>query len=309
MVSTRSFTRPLSHGECYLAGPTGQNCARMRQTRPVSYLIAPLALQDKLRTITVLDARWRLGGPPARSDFDAGHVPGAAFLDLETDVCGAPGIGGRHPLPDPGELQRALRAAGVRADRPVVVYDDGDGVPAARVWWTLRWAGHRDVRVLDGGYAAWIAAGLGEIESGPGGTAPGDFTVDPGHAAVVDADEAAAAARTGVLIDARQAPRYRGETEPIDPVAGHVPGARNVPHADLVEADGRLRAADVLRDRFAAAGAKDGTAVAAYCGSGVTAAHAVLALAEAGIEDAALYVGSWSNWITDPSRTIATGEE
>jgi thiosulfate/3-mercaptopyruvate sulfurtransferase len=279
----------------------------------VSHLIAAPDLRDRLPEITVLDVRWRLGGPPGRIDYDAGHVPGAAFLDLDDDLCGPPGAAGRHPLPDPSRLQAALRGAGVRAGRAVVVYDYGDGLAAARAWWTLRWAGHRDVRVLDGGYPAWLAA-HGPVEvggDGPVGVSgeaarEGDFTVSPGGMPVLDADQAG---RTAVLLDARQGPRFRGETEPIDAIAGHIPGARSVPYADLVEPDGRLRTADALRDRFAAAGAKEGTAVAAYCGSGVTAAHTVLALAEAGIDGAGLYVGSWSNWITDPDRPIATGDD
>jgi thiosulfate/3-mercaptopyruvate sulfurtransferase len=276
----------------------------MRQTRPVSHLITAPDLRDRLPEITVLDVRWRLGGPPGRIDYDAGHVPGAAFLDLDDDLCGPPGAAGRHPLPDPARLQVALRGAGVRAGRTVVVYDYGDGLAAARAWWTLRWAGLRDVRVLDGGYPAWLAVD-GIVEVGGDEAGGGDVTVSPGGMPVLDADQAG---RTAVLLDARQGPRFRGEAEPIDAIAGHIPGARSVPYADLVEPDGRLRTADALRDRFAAAGAKEGTAVGAYCGSGVTAAHTVLALAEAGIDGAGLYVGSWSNWITDPDRPIATGD-
>lgn len=201
-------------------------------------------------------------------------------------------------------MQDSLRRAGVRADRPIVVYDGGDGMAAARLWWTLRWAGHRDVRVLAGGYPAWIAAGH-PIEVDAATPVPGDLIVRPGGMPVVDAVGAAALAGEGVLIDARVAPRYRGEIEPVDPVAGHIPGARNVPYADLVEADGRLRSASALRSRF---DIPPGTPVGAYCGSGVTAAHTVLALAEAGIAEAALYVGSWSHWVTDPDRPIATGD-
>ncbi|NES12874.1 MULTISPECIES: sulfurtransferase [Micromonospora] len=262
---------------------------------------------DRADPPTLLDVRWRLVGPPGRDDYAAGHLPGAVFVDLDTELCGRPGAAGRHPLPDPGALQAALRAAGVRAGHPVVVYDGGDGMSAARAWWTLRWAGHRPVRVLHGGYPAWCAAGLPVSTEAPD-PVPGDVTVAPGALPVLDAADAArlAAADAGVLLDVRAAPRYRGETEPIDPVAGHLPGAVNLPAPEYV-ADGRFPAAEALRERFAAAGVAEGAPVGAYCGSGVTAAQAVLALHLAGRPDAALYVGSWSNWVADPDRPVATG--
>jgi thiosulfate/3-mercaptopyruvate sulfurtransferase len=247
--------------------------------------------------MTVLDVRWKLGGPPSLPDYRAGHLPGAVFVDFERAFSGPPGAGGRHPLPDPSVLQAAMRAAGVRGDRPVVVYDYGDGMAAARAWWTLRWAGHPDVRVLDGGYAGWVAAG-GAVTAEEPEIAEGDFVVRPGGMPVLDAEGASALAKRGVLLDARAPQRFRGETEPIDPVAGHIPGARNVPYAELVQPDGRLR------DRLEFPEGEIG----AYCGSGITAAHTILALHQAGREDAALYVGSWSEWITDPNRPIALGE-
>jgi thiosulfate/3-mercaptopyruvate sulfurtransferase len=254
---------------------------------------------------TVLDVRWTLGGPPGRADYAAGHLPGAVFVDLDAELCGPPGAGGRHPLPDPAVLQRALRAAGVRTGHPVVVYDGGPGLAAARAWWTLRWAGHRPVRVLDGGYPAWVAAGQPVSTDVPAPPA-GDLTVRPGALPVLDATAAAdLAAGDGVLIDVRAAPRYRGETEPIDPVAGHIPGAVNLPSTEQVDPDGRFRAADELRSRFALAGVEPGVRVGAYCGSGVTAAQAVLALHLAGRPVAELYVGSWSEWIADPARPVA----
>ncbi|MFD0596351.1 sulfurtransferase [Catellatospora coxensis] len=267
-------------------------------------LITVAELAGRLRSgqpTTVLDVRWRLSGPPGRDDYEVGHLPGAVFVDLDRDLCGPPGAGGRHPLPHPEALEGALRAAGVREGRPVVVYDAGDGMAAARAWWTLRWAGHADVRVLDGGFAAWSAAG-GEVTDKPVEVVRGDVTVLPGGMPVLDAAGAAALAADGVLLDARVAPRFRGETEPIDAVAGHVPGARNLPYGELVNADGTLRAD--LPEVFADLG---DAPVGAYCGSGVTAAHTVLALHAAGRTDAALYVGSWSHWITDPSRPVGRG--
>ncbi|MET8045247.1 sulfurtransferase [Micromonospora sp. NPDC005215] len=263
---------------------------------------------DQADPPTLLDVRWRLVGPPGRDDYRAGHLPGAVFVDLDTALCGPPGAGGRHPLPDPAALQAALRAAGVRANHPVVVYDGGDGLAAARAWWTLRWAGHRPVRLLHGGYPAWVAAGRPVCTDAPAPT-PGDVVVRPGDLPVLDAGQAAelAAADDAVLLDVRAAPRYRGEVEPIDPVAGHVPGAANLPAGEYVGPDGRFLAADALSERFAAAGVTGARAVGAYCGSGVTAAQAVLALHLAGRTDAALYVGSWSNWVADPTRPVAPG--
>ena len=254
----------------------------------------------------VLDVRWQLGGPPGIDTYRRGHVPTAVFTDLDRDLAGPPGPGGRHPLPEPAAFQAAMRAAGVRRGRAVVVYDDGDSTIAARGWWTLRYYGHQDVRVLDGGYRAWVSAGLAVTQAEPG-PAPGDFTARPGHMPALDAAGAQATAQAGRLLDARSAERYRGETEPVDPVAGHIPGAVSAPTIGNVTADGTFAGPAELAARFAALGVtRDGPAVGAYCGSGVTAAHEVLALALAGVP-AALYVGSWSNWVADPDRPIATG--
>ncbi|MGW4484703.1 sulfurtransferase [Amycolatopsis sp. NPDC004368] len=266
------------------------------------------ALPDERRPV-VLDVRWRLAGPPAAESYREGHVPGAVFVDLDTALAAPPGDGGRHPLPDPADLQRELREAGVRATRPVVVYDDADGSVAARAWWLLRWAGHTDVAVLDGGYAAWLAEGRPTTTDVPT-PEPGDFEVRPGGMPVLTADEAAARAREGVLLDARAHARYTGETEPVDPRAGHIPGAVSAPTAEHVGADGRWRTPADLAARFASLGLAAGTPVGAYCGSGVTASSIVLALEVAGHpEPAALYAGSWSHWSRDPERPAATGPE
>ncbi|GLW66697.1 sulfurtransferase [Actinomadura rubrobrunea] len=255
---------------------------------------------------TLLDVRWRLGGPPGRAAYERGHLPGAVFVDLDHDLAAPPGPQGRHPLPSPRDFQDAMRRAGVSADRTVVVYDDADSTAAGRAWWTLRYFGHTRVRVLDGGYHAWVNAGL-PVSTDVPDVRPGDFVARPGGMPLLDADGAAALAKTGVLLDARSAERYRGENEPVDPVAGHIPGAVSAPTTGNVGVDGRFLPPAVLRDRFGKLGATDAVDVGVYCGSGVTAAHEVLALTVAGIP-AALYVGSWSNWISDPTNPVATGE-
>jgi thiosulfate/3-mercaptopyruvate sulfurtransferase len=254
----------------------------------------------------VLDVRWRLGGPPGAESYRAGHIPGAVFADLDRDLAGPPGgPGGRHPLPTADAFQAAMRRAGISADRPVVVYDDADSTAAARAWWTLRYFGHRDVRVLDGGYRAWTAAG-GAVSTAVPEPAPGSFSAVAGGMPVLDADAAAQLARSGILLDARSGERYRGEQEPVDPVAGHIPGAVSAPVTANVAADGTFRPGTELRARFAGLGVPAAGEVGAYCGSGVTAAQEVLALELAGIP-AALYPGSWSGWVTDAARPVATG--
>jgi thiosulfate/3-mercaptopyruvate sulfurtransferase len=250
---------------------------------------------------TLLDVRWELGGPPGWPLYLEGHIPGAAFVDLETALAGPPGEGGRHPLPPVDVFGSAMRAAGVSAARPVVAYDGGSSMAAARAWWLLRYFGHTQVSVLDGGFSGWLAAGHA-IERDVPPIEPGDFVPRPGGMALLDADGAARVARDGVLLDARVGERYRGEAEPVDPVAGHIPGAVSLPVGELH----RLGDAEGLRARFEAAGVRDDVEVGAYCGSGVTAALEVLALERAGYSGA-LYVGSWSDWIRDPSRGVATG--
>jgi len=278
-------------------------------------LLAPGVLAAG-RPPTLLDLRWRLGGPPGSELYQAGHIPGAAFVDLDRDLAGPPGTGGRHPMPLTADFQAAMRRAGVSDERLVVVYDDADSTAAARAWWLLGYFGHPSVRVLDGGFRAWTTAGH-PVESGPSGLpessglseqVPGGFTARPGRLPLLDASGAAALARTGLLLDARAAQRYRGETEPVDRVAGHIPGAVSAPTTENVNPDGTFRPAADLAARFKALGVTAESEVGTYCGSGVTAAHEALALNLVGVP-AALYIGSWSNWITDPSRPIATGGE
>ena len=274
----------------------------------MSALISATDLQHELLDnpkLVVLDVQYTLDGQGPALYAD-GHVPGAPFVDLDSVLAGPAGEGGRHPLPDVATLQAGLQTAGVMTDSVVVVYDQGPSLGAARAWWVLRWAGIEEVLVLDGGLAAWRAAG-GAVDTDPVETEPGDVVVDPDQLVALDAEDAAATARLGVLVDARTPERFRGESEPIDPVAGHIPGAVNVPMADLATDDGRLRPGRELRERFAREGIDEVTVVGTYCGSGITAAHTALALHEAGVE-ADVYVGSWSEWITDSSRPVATGD-
>ena len=255
-------------------------------------VLAAMTALEAPADVTVLDVRWQLGRDDGHEQYLTGHVPGASYVDLGTDLADPVGDGsrGRHPLPDPERFGAAMRRCGVRRGRPVVVYDDVAGTSAARAWWLLTYHGHPDVRVLDRGWSAYVEAG-GAMESGPVDVVPGDFTPDPGHLPVVDADEAARLAAEGRLVDVRAAERYRGEREPVDPVAGHVPGAVNVPFGEA--------------ERFGELAGGTGR-VGVYCGSGVTAAYGVLELMRRG-RDAALYPGSWSEWVADPSRPVATG--
>lgn len=265
-------------------------------------LISPDELAAVLDRVSVLDVRYVMGGPPGREQHLAGHVPGAAYVDLDQDLADPPGAGGRHPLPDPARFEAAMRRAGVRRGRLVVVYDDWQGRAAARAWWLLRHHGHDDVRVLDGGWSAWLQDGH-PVEAGEPDVAPGDFTLSGPGLPVVEADGVLA---VDVLVDARAPERFAGETEPVDPVAGHIPGAVNVATTENLDEHGRFRSPARLRETYARVGADTAASVAAYCGSGVTATHDLLAMEVAGIS-AALYPGSWSGWITDPGRPVERG--
>ncbi len=260
--------------------------------------------------VRVLDVRWRLGAPDGRAAHAAGHVPGAVYVDLDTELA-VPAAehgpeDGRHPLPTREALQAAARSWGLDDGDAVVVLDDWNGLAAARAWWLLRHAGVADVRVLDGALPAWRDGGH-PLEQGDVVPVPGSVTLSWGHQGVLDTDGAAALPARGVLLDARAAERYRGDVEPVDPVGGHVPGARSAPTTANLDADGRFRSPEELRAAFAAVGVTDdGAPVGAYCGSGVTASHTVLALELAGVR-AALYPGSWSQWSNTHGRPVATG--
>lgn len=272
--------------------------------RVVPVLITAEELRAELDDVTLLDVRWALGGPPGADAHRAGHIPGAVFVDLDAELAAPPAPRrGRHPLPDPADLQAAARRWGVREGRPVVAYDDTGNLAAARAWWLLRWAGVTDVRLLDGGLAAWD----GPLATGDVRAPPGDVTLRPGALPTLELAEVPAFAREAVLLDARAAERFRGEAEPVDPRAGHVPGARSAPTTENVDADGRFRPAGELRARFADLGIAPGDRVGVYCGSGVNAAHEIAALAIAGYGDAALFPGSWSQWSNHAELPVATG--
>ena len=269
-------------------------------------LVEPEALAAELGAgrLVLLDDRGSITGPPGRPGYEAGHVPGAVFVDLETELSGPPGDGGRHPLPDPAAFGATLRAAGVDDDSRVVVYDGATSLYAARLWWLLTDAGHADVRVLDGGYAGWVAAGL-PVETGPG-PAPGhgSFVARPGQRERVGAAELEADPAAYALVDVRSPERFRGEVEPIDPVAGHIPGAVNRPATRLLDERSRFRPAAEVTAELAGVDRP-----VYYCGSGITAAQALLAAEAAGLEGGRIYPGSWSDWIRDPAHPVATGDE
>ncbi|MGA4507595.1 sulfurtransferase [Propionibacteriaceae bacterium G1746] len=277
---------------------------------------SPLVSADELAGLLaddnpprLLDASYQLGSPDFGAErYAAGHVPGAVFVDVEevfSAHVAADGRGGRHPLPSPDELQAGLRAAGINDGDALVVYDQSNSMGAARGWWVLRAAGLEQVRVLDGGLAAWRQAGLPVTTDVP--------LVEPGTVRVVSLDHADRVDAAGVadalaqgrrVVDVRTQERFRGETEPIDPVAGHIPGSVNLPAGGLQRADGQFLAVDDL------AGALDGLQPGdvVSCGSGITASNVILAAQAAGVTGLRLYAGSWSDWISDPSRPVATGE-
>ena len=220
-------------------------------------LITPQELINKLEQTTLLDVRWSLNGPPGIDEYLKGHIPGAVFVDLDRELSAPPGPGGRHPLPDAWSFTAAMRRAGVSRSRPVVVYDAGDSMAAARGWWLLRYFGHGRVSVLDGGLAAWTAAGY-PVATQPVAAGHGDFVATPGGMPLIDAAGAAKLGEAGVLLDSRAPQRYRGDNEPVDPVAGHIPGARNRPTTDNVDEQGRFLDPDVLKRAFRELGVDGG---------------------------------------------------
>lgn len=280
-------------------------------------LIRAAELAELLRSgdsPTILDVRWSLDQPDGYPAYLAGHIPGAVYVALEDELSDHAVTGlGRHPLPTGRNLESAARRWGVRRDRPVVVYDDWNRAGSGRLWWLLRTSGVKNVRILDGGLAAWSAAG-GAVQTGAVTPEPGNVTLLPedlydGLQPTLTADEAGEGARTGTLslLDARAPERFRAEVEPIDAAAGHVPGAKNLPFTALLAADGTFLPDDELARLLTDRGVGADDTVGAYCGSGISAAVIVAALAAIG-RSAALFPGSWSQWSSDPNRPVATGE-
>jgi thiosulfate/3-mercaptopyruvate sulfurtransferase len=277
----------------------------------------PLITVDDLRALLatptadvelrVVDARFSLADTSeGRRSYDASHLPGAVYLHLDADLSGPLARhGGRHPLPAPEAAAATFGRVGIGPDTRVVAYDAGDGMTAVRVWWLLRWLGHERVQVLDGGMAAWREAGGAESVEVPTPT-PRTFTPRPRDDMLVDRDwlRAHLDDPSVVVVDARAAERYRGDVEPIDPRAGHVPGALNLPFAGNL-AGGRFLTPSALRERFAEVA--DAPTLVVYCGSGVSAAHDLLALELAGVRGAKLYAGSWSDWVSYPDAPVALG--
>lgn len=283
---------------------------------PLAQLITAQQLAERLEApaLVILDCRFALEDIDyGQRSYADGHIAGAHFADLERDLSGPiiKGVTGRHPLPDPQQLVEKLRAWGIDNDSEVVLYDDGPGAFAARAWWLLAWLGKRNgVSILDGGLKAWHAAGLPLSLDSPN-KREGSFSGSPDMSLLISAEHLAERLHQPelTLIDARGLPRFRGEVEPIDPVAGHIPGAQCAAFTDNLGADGRFLSPEQLKKRFAEKlGKRSPDHLVAYCGSGVTACHNLFALALAGYPLGKLYAGSWSEWITDAKRQVATGD-
>jgi len=261
--------------------------------------VEQLAAAAPDEAIRIVDTRWKLGSPEAgRQMFEAEHIPGAVHLDMDRDLAAPPGLGGRHPLPEAADFAEALSRAGVDANTLVVAYDDGDGLGAPRLWWLLRHFGHQQAVVLDGGFAAWKAAGL-PTESGAGQNPPRrQFEAHPRSDDFMDTDEVRSALERGAihLLDARAPERWRGETEPVDREPGRIPGSINAPAGANLEG-ARFRSAEALRQHYEQLGILDGKPIVASCGSGVSACADLLGMEIAGIEGAKLYPGSYSGWV------------
>lgn len=272
-----------------------------------------LALRMDAAAVRIFDCRFDLARPDAgRTMYAAGHVPGAMYADLNVDLSAPPtAASGRHPLPSPATFEAWLRTRGVNLGSVVVAYDDGNAAYASRLWWMLRWVGHDEAFVLDGGLRRWTALGLPTDTRVPTPT-PGDFVARPRPQMVADAAQVMAGIGDGAIrmLDARGPERYRGEVEPIDPVAGHVPGARNHPFTTNLGPDGRFLPASQLKASLAGPlGEVAPQGTIAMCGSGVTACQLLLAMEHAGLPGGRLYAGSWSEWCRDPARPVARGAE
>lgn len=265
-----------------------------------------LALQGQ-SNLFVLDCRFDLGNPERGAElYSQGHIPGAQYVDLNRELSSKiiPGVTGRHPLPSIESLQVLFSRLGIDSQAQVVVYDDCNGAMAARTWWLLRWLGHESVALLEGGIQAWQA--LAELTTDIPSVSVSQFEVKPSRFALVDIDQVAALNEQQLLVDARAAARYRGEMEPIDPVAGHVPGAANRPFQENLDSNGQLLPAEQLAEQWQSLA--EGRQLVHMCGSGVTGCLNLLAMEQAGLTNHAMYIGSWSEWIADGKREVATGE-
>lgn len=274
-------------------------------------LIEPSQLAALIETddVVLFDCGFELGNPDAGyAAFVEGHLPTARYLHLDHDLAAPPrGDNGRHPLPDPETFVALMRAHGLDRHQQVVAYDASGGAYAARLWWLLRWLGHGEVAVLNGGRKAWIDAGRPMHRGAAAEVAPGDFAGAPraGWTVTADTVESNIAAPAFTVVDARSASRFAGEPNPMDPVAGHIPGARNRFYGDNLDADGRFKPTEQLAAELTAVvGDMPATDLVMQCGSGVTACHNLLAFEVAGRSGARLYPGSWSEWISDPARPV-----
>lgn len=278
----------------------------MKHVVSLKWLLARLYEPD----LVIVDCRFAMGQPDAgRAAYEEAHIPGAVYLDLERDLSDPVGEhGGRHPLPDAAELAGRLSRVGIGNDTRVVAYDDQGGAMASRLWWLLRYLGHENVFVLNEGFSAWKREGF-PVNAEQKVLIPATFLATVQHNMLVEMDEVREALGDDriVLVDSREAPRFRGEAEPLDKKAGHIPGARNKFWKGALDEQGRFKSAEALAEHFADL-PRDRELVV-YCGSGVTATPNVLALSEAGFENVKLYAGSWSDWISYEGNPIATGEE
>lgn len=289
---------------------TDSASASATQVHPL-LVSAPELIEDvaSLPTPVILDVRWQLSDPDGRGHYFSGHIPGARYVDLTADLADQRNPKeGRHPLPKRDAFEDAMRRIGINNDSRVVIYDDCGGKSAARAWWLLKWAGKKDVHLLDGGLKAWIAEGE-DLAVGPGNPVErGDFTLGQDTMSTVSAEEASTWPDQGVLIDARTPDRYQGVTEPMDSRAGHIPGAVNIPTHTFLDESEHFLPPETIRQMLADVGVTDGSDTAVYCGSGVHACHALAAMEVAGLEVGRLYPGSWSQWSAERSRPLAIGE-
>tara|TARA_R110002072_G_scaffold31735_5_gene97527 strand:+ start:7790 stop:8632 length:843 start_codon:yes stop_codon:yes gene_type:complete len=276
----------------------------------VNTLISVQALHsalDQTPRPIIIDCRFSLlDAHVGEQEYRASHITGAQYAHLNQDLSGpvTPGQTGRHPLPDRSVLIKTIQKFGINNHQPVVAYDGGNGAYAARLWWLLRWLGHEEVFVLDGGFEAWQRAGFASTTEIPA-VIKGEFNGSQSLVQIIEADAIVASQYT--VTDARDPARFRGEVEPIDPIAGHIPGAKNLPFTDNMASTGTFKTSEALTTQFLEAKLSETNPTICYCGSGVTACHNILALIHSGFPEPILYPGSWSEWVTNPQRPIATG--